>query len=222
MGRRITRKQLKQDEFISTADTVVSWVVDNWRPIAFGLAAFCAVIMLWWVGSRWTSSRAESASYLLHQAAPALDEALAGGDVTAAEEKLGEVIDRYGRTEQADIARIYLARLALVRDDRDRARSLLQEVSDRRGSDAIGSVATLDLVQLAISTGQGAEVAPRLEAVVAGEDPSLPRDVALWELAQLYASDDADRARGYLQRIVDEFPESPYRARASQRLSELG
>lgn len=222
MGRRITRKQLKQDEFISTADTLVSWVVDNWRPFVFGLAALCVVIMLWWVGSRWTSSRAESASYLLHQAAPAVDEALSGGDPTAAEEQLGEVIDRYGRTEQADMARIYLARLALAKDDRDRALSLLREVAERRGSDAIGSVATLDLVQLRISAGEGAEVAPQLEAVVAGEDASLPRDVALWELAELYAGDDAERARGYLQRIVDEFPESPYRARASQRLSELG
>lgn len=222
MGRRITRKQLKQDEFISTADTLVSWVVDNWRPFVFGLAALCVVIMLWWVGSRWTSSRAESASYLLHQAAPAVDEALSGGDPTAAEEQLGEVIDRYGRTEQADMARIYLARLALAKDDRDRALSLLREVAERRGSDAIGSVATLDLVQLRISAGEGAEVAPQLEAVVAGEDASLPRDVALWELAELYAGDDAERARGYLQRIVDEFPESPYRARASQRLAELG
>ena len=222
MGRRITRKQLKQDEFISTADTVVSWIVDNWRPVAFGLAAVCAVVMLWWVGSHWTSSRAERASYLLHQATSSIDEAAAGSDTSAAEEQLREVIDRYGRTEQADQARIYLARLALGRGDTDAARSMLVEASERRGGDAVGRVATLDLMHLQIGSGQAAEVALQLEAMVTGTDPRLPRDVALYELGELYASQDAERARGYYQRLVDEFPESPYRARANQRLSELG
>lgn len=220
MGRRITRKQLKQDEFISTADTVVSWVVDNWRPFAFGLAAICVVAVLWWGGSRWSSSRAENASYLLHQAVSAID---AGGDTAAGEQQLQEVIERYGRTEQADMARIYLARLELGRDNPDAARPLLVEVSERRGGDAVGRVATIDLVHLQIGSGQAAEVAPQLEAMVAGEDPRLPRDVALYELGELYVgSQDVDRARSYYQRLVDEFPESPYRAQANQRLSELG
>lgn len=220
MGRRITRKQLKQDEFISTADTVVSWVVDNWRPLAFGLAALCAVIVLWWGGTRWSSSRIDHASYLLHQAVTELED---GTDAAGAEEKLNEVIKRYGRSEQADMAKIYLARLELGRDNVDAARPLLVEVADRRAGDAVGRVAVIDLIHLQISAGEASEVAPQLEAMVSGEDPRLPRDVALYELGELYVDgDDVERARSYYQRLVDEFPESPYRAQASQRLSELG
>ena len=223
MGRRITRKQLKQDEFISTGDSVMRWVIANWRPFVFGLGALCLVILAWWAGTRFTSSRSEHASYLLHQATTAVDAAVQGGDAAAAEQKLQEVIDRYGRTEQADTARILKARLMIDRGDRDGARALLVEVSDRRGGDAIGRVATLDLVHLQITTGQATEVVPQLEAMVLGEDVRLPRDVALYELGELFvATQDPGRARSYYQRLVDEFPESPYRAQASQRLAELG
>jgi predicted negative regulator of RcsB-dependent stress response len=223
MGRRITRKQLKQDEFISTADSVVSWVVANWRPFAFGLGAICVVVVAWWAGTRWTGSRAERASFLLHQATAAVDEASRSGDQAAAEAKLEEVIDRYGRSEQADVARVLKARLRIDRNDLDGARALLVEVSERRGGDAIGRVATLDLVHLQVANGQGAEVAGQLEAMVAGKDVRLPRDVALYELGQIFAaSQDPTRARSYYEKLVDEFPESPYRAQASQRLAELG
>jgi predicted negative regulator of RcsB-dependent stress response len=223
MGRRITRKQLKQDEFISTADSMVHWVIANWRPFVFGLAALCVVIVAWWAGTRWTGSRADRASYLLHQASAALEASAQGGDVAAAETKLQEVIDRYGRSEQADMARVLKARLKIDRNDLDGARALLVEVSERRGGDAIGRVATLDLVHIQVAAGQASEVAPQLEAMVSGEDVRLPRDVALYELGQLFvATEDPVRARSYYQRLVDEFPESPYRAQASQRLAELG
>lgn len=223
MGRRITRKQLKQDEFISTGDSVMRWVIANWRPFVFGLAALCLVILAWWAGTRWTGSRADRASYLLHQASAAVDEAAQGGDAAAAEAKLQEVIDRYGRSEQADMARVLKARLRIDRNDLDGARTLLVEVSERRGGDAIGRVATLDLIHIQVAAGQASEVAPQLEAMVSGEDVRLPRDVALYELGQLFiATQDPVRARSYYQRLVDEFPESPYRAQASQRLAELG
>ncbi len=223
MGRRITRKQLKQDEFISTGDSVMRWIIANWRPFVFGLVALCLVILAWWAGTRWTGSRAERASYLLHQATTAVDAARQGGEVAAVEGKLQEVINRHGRSEQADMARVLKARLMIDRNDLDGARALLVEVSGRRGGDAVGRVATLDLVNLQIATGQAAEVVPQLEAMVSGVDVRLPRDAALYELGELFiATQDPGRARSYYQRLVDDFPESPYRAQASQRLAELG
>jgi len=81
----------------------------------------------------------------------------------------------------------------------------------------------LDLVHLRVATGQGAEVSAELEAMAIGQDTRLPRDVALWELGELYlAEDNSAQALIYYQRLVDEFPESPYRGRAGQRITELG
>lgn len=223
MGRRITRKQLKQDEFVSTADTFIRWFLDNWKPFAFGLGAVCLLIVMWWTVGRWSASRADQASLELHQAVVAFDEASQGGDPAAAEQSLQSFIEDHGRDDQADMARVYLARLKMDRKELEGARDLLVEVTGRHRDDAVGRVAMLDLVHLKVASGQAAEVAPELEMMALGQDPRLPRDVALWELGELYRGEDnPDQARTYYQRLVDEFPESPYRGFASQRLNELG
>jgi predicted negative regulator of RcsB-dependent stress response len=223
MGRRITRKQLKQDEFVSTVDTFMRWFADKWKPFAVGLAAVCAVILIWWIAGRWSASRSDQASFGLHQAVMEADEAERTGDVTAAEQRLKETVDRFGRSDQADMARIYLSRIKLQQGDVETARTMLVEVVDRHADDSIGRVAALDLVQLRVASGQASEVAQELEAMVVGVDRSLPKDVALYQLGELFVREqDPERARGYYQRLVDEFPESPYRSLAGQRLTELG
>lgn len=226
MTRRITRKQLKEDEFVSIADTVIRWFIEHWRPFAAALGAIAVLALLWWLGSQWLGSRAEQASLLLHHA-----ETLYSGDpmtgaspdLAAAEAAFAEVVDRYGRTAQGDIARHYQAHILMSRGEMDAARQLLVGIADRQRGTALGRMATLTLIGLRVSSGQGAEVAPELEAMVAGRDQRLPRDVALYELGSLHAVEQRyDEARRYLQTLVDEFPESPYLAAAQQRLAELG
>jgi len=227
MGRRITRKQLKQDEFVSFADAVIRWLTDNWRPVLAGVGAVALIALLWWGGYRWAGSRSEAASYDLYEAV--------SGDPTGmnigldfehsdeAKRKLQEVIDHHRRSEQADIARVYLARFHIEDGDLDAARDLLVEVVGRHNRDAIGRAATLDLIHLRIASGQAAEVAQELQAMLAESEPRLPKDTALHELGELYVREhDTDRAREYFQKLVDEFPESPYLTQARQRLGELG
>jgi predicted negative regulator of RcsB-dependent stress response len=227
MGRRITRKQLKQDEFVSTVDTVIQWGTGYWRPIAAGLAVLSAIVLLWWLGSRWSASRTDQASYLLYEAVTVYEEQLASGIVPAegddAESRLREVVDRYGRSEQADMARVYLAKKHVERGETEAARGLLVEVIDRHSDDALARLATLDLMHLRVASGEHAEVAQELEAMVTGSDRRLPPDTALYALGELYvAQRDTDQARVYFQKLTEEFPTSPYVSRARQRLAELG
>lgn len=227
MGRRITRKQLKQDEFVSIADTAFRWLSGNWRPVVIGVGAVSVVALLWWAGDRWSSSRSDAASYALYQALPETPGGLTAGDSSGdaedAKSKLSEVIERHGRSDQADVARVYLARLHVEEGDRETGRDLLVDVVSRHSDDAIGRAATLDLVHLRIASGQEAEVAQELESMVTGTDRRLPKDVALHELGELYLRQtDADRAREVFQKLVEEFPESPYLSQARQRLGEIG
>jgi TolA-binding protein len=97
------------------------------------------------------------------------------------------------------------------------------ELAARQPDNLIGRLATLDLMDLRIASGQGDEVAGELEAMVSGSDPTLPRDTALYKLGELLmAESQPDRARPYFERLVEEFPESPYLPQARQKLSELG
>jgi TolA-binding protein len=57
---------------------------------------------------------------------------------------------------------------------------------------------------------------------VAGKDSRLPSDLALYFLARI--SERADKhaeAKRFLQQLVKDYPDSPYRSEAQQRLSSL-
>jgi len=230
MARRITRKHLKQsDEFVSTMDTVLLWLNDNWKPIAGAFAGIVAVVCIWWLFGQWKDSQAEDASYALQHAIKTYEgEDSTGqleptGDPEAAEAELLQVIEYHGKTSQADMARVYLARIHFDRGETDEARDLLIGLTERHRDDAIGRIATLDLIHLRIAAGQAADVAVELEAMVSGSDTRLPRDVALYELGKLYLSEqDPLQAADYFQKLVEEFPESPYNQLARRQLMELG
>jgi predicted negative regulator of RcsB-dependent stress response len=230
MGRRITRKQLKKDdEFVSAAEMIFRWIANNARPLAIGIAVICVITLLWWAATGWLSARTDDASLLLHHATMSYEgDAAPGsfapaGDIDAAEVEFQQVIDDYGRSEQADMARLYLARIALSRGQIDEARTTLVDLADRHGDDVVGRLANLDLINLRIASGQSSEVAEELEAMVAGRSPGLPRDAALYRLGELLSDEgDFEKARTYLEMLVEEFPESPYISSARQRLLELG
>jgi predicted negative regulator of RcsB-dependent stress response len=230
MGRRITRKQLKQDdEFVSAAERIFRWVADNTRPLLAAIGAVCAAAVVWWGVNAWLGSRTDDASLLLFHAVQTFEGNAAagtlvpGGDVDAAEADFQQVVQSYGRSDQADMARLYLARIALSRGQVDDARSTLVELSQKHGNDLIGRLATLDLIDLRLASGQVAEVAGELEAMVVAQDGGLPRDLALYKLGEVYVtSGEPERARSYFERLVEEFPESPYVMNARLKLNELG
>lgn len=230
MGRRITRKQLKKDdEFVSAAEVIFRWIADNAKALIVGIGAVVVIALLWWAASGWMSSRTDDASLLLHHATKTYEgEAAPGsmlpaGDLEAAEAEFQQVVDSYGRTEQADMARLYLARIALGQGRTDEGRTALVELARKHGDDVIGRLANLDLINLRIASGQGAEVAADLEAMVTGRMSGLPRDVALYRLGVLFIEEgQPEKARTYLEMLVEEFPESPFLSNARQRLLELG
>ena len=230
MGRRITRKQLKKDdEFLSAAEVIFGWIAENARALAAGIAGLVVVALVWWAVSVWTGARTDDASLLLYNATKTFEgEATAAslvpaGDIEAAEAQFQQVIDNHGRSEQADMARLYLARIALSRGQTDEARAELVDLAQRHGDDVVGRLANLDLINLRIASGQGSEVAADLEAMVTGQSTGLPRDAALFRLGELFVEEgQPDKARQYFETLVEEFPESPFMAGARQHLLELG
>ncbi len=224
MARRVTRKMLKEDEFVTIFDECLHWAQANWRPVAWGVGALAAVVLLWWGAATWLGGRSQDASYLLYRAVSAAEgTAEAPGSPEAAEPLFKEVVDRHGGSGQADVARLYLARIELGRGQTETARAALQELAGRRAGTAVGRMATFDLMMLRVASGQTAEVAAELQAMVTAAAPELPRDTALYELGMLLLREDKPaEAKPHLERLVEEFPESPYRFPAQQRLQELG
>jgi TolA-binding protein len=234
VGRRLTRKQIKQDQFISLFDQIVHWAQENWREALVGLGVVVGAAFLWWGATALLGSRTDAAADALAEAvtkytAPVGSGAPADAKIkfTTDSERLAEaerafqqVKSRYWLTPQSRIASFYLGRIALDRGDQTQAMRLLGEVASRRSNDPSVRLATLTLIQLRVDKGEAAQVASELEAMASGKDPRLPRDVAVYELARLWEHEGKpDEANKLYRKLVEDFPDSAYRAEAQQRLA---
>jgi len=225
---------MKQDEFVSLVDRGVQWMGENWRRAAIGFAGAIGVALLYWGATALLASRASSAAKALNQAmttlqAPTGAEAAEATGTTfatdaerldAAEKEFSRISSRYWLTPQAHVAKLYLARISVDRGDMDRGLRQLADLTSNKSDDAVVRMAMLDLVNLRLARNEGYLVAPDLEAMAAGRDPRLPRDTAMFFLAEVRSQEGKPQEAAELYRkLTQDFPESGYRYEAQQRLT---
>lgn len=236
MGRRLTRKQIKKDEFLTFVDHMMHWMGSNWRQAAIGLGGAVGLAVLWWgltavVAARSGAAERQLAAALVEYNAPVGADAPSDAAVkfatdterlSTAEEHLKKIASRYWLTDQAKIAKLYIARIAVDRGDLDGAARTLAEIAGRKKASPVVRLAMLDLISIRLAQGSASQLAGDLEAMIAGNDPRLPRDVALFQLARIRDREgQPDEAAKLLRKLVEGFPDSPYRYEAQQRLASI-
>lgn len=138
----------------------------------------------------------------------------------AAEKAFKDVRANHSGTDAADVAGLYLARMAVTRGDVKTAQTLLQEFVDDHGKNILSSTTRFSLYQLRIENGEAAQVAQELEAEIAKTEPVLPGDSLLVLLAQAYdVQGNSAKSKEAYKRITTDFPESPYVVEAARRAS---
>jgi tetratricopeptide (TPR) repeat protein len=234
VGRRLTRKQIKQDQFVSLVDRTFHWLGQNWRQAAIGLGTVVAIALVWWGVTAVFAGRKDAAAQAMAKAldiygapvgiaAPADAKVKFATDterLAEAEKAFQAVKSRYWLTPQASMADLFLARIAADRGDQAKAIKLLGEITSRRKNDPVVRLAMLDLVKLRLAKGEGVQLVPELEGMASGKDPRLPRDVALFQLARVWDREGkTDEANKFYRKLVTDFPDSPYRSEAQQHLA---
>jgi outer membrane protein assembly factor BamD (BamD/ComL family) len=234
VGRRLTRKQIKKDEFISLVDRGIHWMGGNWRQAAFGLGAVLGVALVWWGVAAVLGSRKDAAAQAISQAldtyqAPVGSAAQPDAKIkfatdaerlAAAEKAFQAVKSRYWLTPQVSVAELFLARIAAERGDQAQAVRLLGEITSHRSADPVIQLAMLDLIRIRLAKGEGAQLVKELEGMAAGKDPRLPRDAALYQLARVWEQEGKpEEASRLYRKLVEDFPDSPYRPDAQQRIA---
>jgi hypothetical protein len=234
VGRRLTRKQIKRDQFVSLVDRVFHWLGQNWRQAATGLGGVLAVTLVWWGVTAVLGSRSDAAARAIAQAletyaAPVGSAASADATVkfatdserlAAADKAFQAVKSRYWLTPQARVAELFLARISVDRGDQAQAIKLLGDITSRRTGDPVVRLAMLDLIRLRLANGEGKQLVAELEGMASGKDPRLPRDAALFQLARVWESEGKpEEASKLYRKLVEDFPDSPYRSEAQQRLA---
>ena len=234
MARRLTRKQIKHDEFVTVVDHGMHWLSQNWQRVAIVAGSALAAGLVIWGAIALLGSRSSSATAALSEAlasfnAPVGAAAPADAKVkfatdserlAAAEKGFQRVSSKYWLTEQARTAKLYLAAIANERGDAAQAVRLLGELTAKHRGDPITRWAMSDLVRLRIAKGEGAQLQKDLEAMAAGTDPRLTRDAAMFQLAVIQErAGKQDEAAKLFKKLVDDYPESSFAYEARQRLA---
>ncbi len=89
----------------------------------------------------------------------------------------------------------------------------------RSGKGEVAAAAELNQARLLAAAGKTTEAIDRLKRAIESSDSAAPKDAMMFTLAEIYekAGSAAD-ARATYQRLVSDYPNSPYRADARQKL----
>jgi len=239
MSQRLTRKDIKRDEFASAVGRGVDFAESHTRELMMTVGAVLLAVLIGIVTYFYLSHRAEVANQALSAAvrvygAP-IDPAGAKPNDAAepsfasdaarqarARRLLEQVRADYRWTDAADVAGLYLADLDAAAGKVAEARQLWSDFAKKHGDHVLAVQARIDLLELERSQGKGQQVAQRLREMLDQSDAPLPQDVTLYQLAITLEQLNRDpEAIQTYQRLVDEFPQSPYRQAAQQKLLAL-
>jgi tetratricopeptide (TPR) repeat protein len=239
MNQRLTRKEIKRDDFAAAVGRSVEYAESHVRTILYAvvgvvLVAGLAVAAYFYLGQRRQGANQALAEAMKVYQAPVVATGAKPNDPSApsfpteaarrarAKELLEKVRDDHGMSDAGDVAGLYLAQIAAAEDRLDEARKLWSDFADEHRGTMLAGEARLNLIDLDRKQGKSEQVVHELQAMLEQGDAPLPQDVILSELAKTLEELRRPReAVGFYQRILDEFPQSPYRQEAQQKISAL-
>ncbi|HEU5163160.1 MAG TPA: tetratricopeptide repeat protein [Thermoanaerobaculia bacterium] len=234
MADRFSRKEIKHDKFVEEMETAYAVARRNapavvWSIVgALVLIAVVAGFMLWRTRQETVAQKrlAEGIQIVEAPVAASGETTPAAGTYASEQEKVAKaepifrsVVDDYGSSDAADVANLYLARMEIGRGDTANARKKLEGFIEEHSDHLLAQAARVSLIDLRLAAGEAQQVAAELEKDVASTETALPQDVALALLARAYElAKQPEKARDAYQRIVNEYPDSPYTLEAQRKL----
>ena len=239
MNQRLTRKDMKRDEFTAVVGRGVEYAETHVRTLVYAvgglllLLALAVGIYYYRTGQKEKANQALAGAMRVYHAPVTAtgakpndpDEPSFPTDAdrrARAKELLTKVHQGYGSTDAGDVAGLYLAQIAADEGRLDEARKLWSDYADGHKGTMLGAEARLNLLNLDRKQGKGEAVVKELRSMLEKGDSPLPQDLILRELgATLEDLHRPQEAIQSYQRILDEFPQSPYRTDAQQKISAL-
>jgi outer membrane protein assembly factor BamD (BamD/ComL family) len=215
---RITKKEMKQDQFVTYSLKVSEWIQKHLNQVLMGAGGviLVAVIMFFIFSSQ--TKRERKASELLGRA----NLELQAGNIGQAVTDLQTVVNKYGGTKSAGKASFFLASAYFYAKDYVQAQSMFEKYLKKYKENVL----------LAASAQAGIADChmQRENFIQAGEDflkaASLtpqsflaPQYLIKAAFAYLKA-DQKDKAREALNKLIKEYPDSPEVHRAKIQLAE--
>jgi tetratricopeptide (TPR) repeat protein len=227
--KEITRKNLKRNDLADTVGRTVDYVsshrkgVTEAAAIVAGLVLVAAAVYLVKTYREGRAGRELSAGLAALQAPLATDPGASTAaqsfpDGTARDKAADEHFRKaagYGSTAPGRAASVILA----ARAEKPAAAEATFSKAARDAKSETAAAAEIDSARLLVSQGKATEAIERLKRAIEAPGATIPKDALLFTLAQVYEGSGATSdARATYQRIVNDYPNSPYRADARQKL----
>jgi hypothetical protein len=239
------RHKLKQNEFERTVAQARDAIAERQRELTTAIVAVVAVLVVAGGFFGWRASRNSKATTLLASALAVAEAPViappppAPGSAPpiqqpgtyrtdreraeAALPKLQAAADAYPGTEAGITARFRLAATLAELGRNSEAEQRYQEVVDKTSSRNIYHyTAQLGVGEVRMAQGKAADAMATFQALATDSNSQLPVDGVLMQLgrAALVAGKKDDASRAF-NRVVEEFPQSPYVTEAKEKLTEL-
>ena len=228
MAKKITRKQMKRNDLAETMGRTVDYVSHHRRGVTEGIVGAAVLVALVAGFFLLRAFRENQAGRELSAGLAALDTPLAGTPAGAgaqktfpnaaarnkeAEDHLKKAADHPG-TAAGQAANLILASRGKAPNP---AESFARAARD--GKAEVAAAAELDAARLLASQGKKSEAIDRLKRAIESPTSAAPKDALLFALGEIYEeSGSASDARATFQRLVADYPNSPYRNDARQKI----
>ena len=221
---KMTRHELKErDEITSSIQKFTELAYARKQEVIIAVAAIVVIVGAFAGWRLYAANRNASAQTQLSHAINAYNDQNIKADKERYEKALAEAQkthDAYGSLPAGAIAQYYMALSQEALGDTAKATENLQQVV-KNSDENIAGVAKFALAGIYKKHGDFQKAGDLYKQLY--EKGGFSKSAAVFELAKLSeAGNKVDDAKNYYQKIVSEFPDSPFRQDADQALKRLG
>jgi TolA-binding protein len=234
------RHRLKENELSHVLEDATARLQEHRRTVMMGAGAVLLVLVVGLGYWAWTTRSANRAQAMLGDAIvimqspveetkPGAKPGVTGyptvnARAEAALTKFAEVYNAYPSTDAGIAARYYAASALAMLGRHAEAAARFQETVDRAGANSFyGRMARLGVVETNAQAKKYDEAISVAQALVNNtSDDTIPRDALLMELGRVQAAaGKKTEAKQTLDKVIADFPASPYVEEAKRMLAEL-
>jgi predicted negative regulator of RcsB-dependent stress response len=139
MTKKTKVQTKKPDVLLSAFQYCLTWVKNNGRTsIIIGVVIICLALAGWGLAA-YQASKDEKAQYMLSQGIKNFEEYVVTmkGDGLSKAEKTFSSLTKEGPPGVRDVARLYLARIAMMKGDKEDAKALYAEIVKKPSNDVV-------------------------------------------------------------------------------------
>lgn len=230
-----TRRQLKEDRFVETAQGAAEWTATHRKPVIVSAVALIVVVAGTLGFIAWRTRQNDAANLALGSAMRVFNATLrpAGAPVTpenkddftsaaergkAAEKQFKSVADQYLHTDAGHIARYLAGVAAMQAGDNAGAEQQLKAAADS-GDKNIAALAKMALANYYRGNNKFADATRIYTDLANHPTDTVSKAAAELAMADMYESTDPKEAISIYQRIQKEDPNSPAAQTAAAKLN---